>query len=498
MNRRSLLLVTSSACALTIFDTNLVGVILPSLVAGLGGDYAQMAWVQSSFLLSFASLLMASGALSDRYGRRRMLTIGLCVFAFSALACSLAPTMVFLVSARVLQGVGAALLLAPALSIIGHAFREQHEAVQAWTTWGRLMGLTMVIAPLLSSSVGYLLGWRWAFGILAFAGAILVLAVPRVVHANRSDRVGAFDWCGALVFSLTLLAWTWGLINGPDVGWMSQWVVLAVLIGLAGLCVFITIELYQRKPMLELRLFRLPRFLAAVFAMFAYAASAQVMAALLPLYLQRGLDISFLWLGCALLPFSLGMFFAPSLTRRIAGRWDSLHLLAVGLAVIALGNTGLFMAARSGGVPEFLFSMAVLGAGGGFINGETQKAILGALPPEQTGMGAGISTTARFFGMLVGYAGLSAIMAQGVMTRLQMQVCGAEGANCQRLRQSFESILTGQYSDFLSGDQASARLADAVYRAGFSDLFAWAALIAVLAAGMCVMLCGRKGRKHVL
>lgn len=493
MKRQALLLITSSACALTIFDTNLVGVILPSLVAGLDGDYSQMTWVQSSFLLSFASLLMVSGALSDRYGRRRMLNIGLYIFAGAVLACSLAPAMDFLIAARMVQGVGAALLLAPALSIIGHSFREQREAVAAWALWGRLMGLTMVVSPLLSSAVGYLFGWRWAFGVLAFVCAILILTVPKVIKESRAGPVGQFDWLGALLFCLTLLAWTWGLINGPEAGWMSRPVVLSALVGMIGLSVFIRIELCQRRPMLDLRLFKLPRFLAAVVAMLAYAASAQVMAALLPLYLQRGLDISFLWIGCALLPFSLGMFLGPSLTRHFASRWDSLHLLAAGLAIIALGNTGLFRAAQTGGLAECLVSMAILGAGGGLINGETQKAILGALPKEQAGMGAGISTTARFFGMLVGYAGLSSIMAIGIKTRLQTQLCAAESQHCSFLQELLDQALTGPGNGPLLGPSYG-DLAQKAYHGGFSDLFLCAAVIAALAAVVCISLNGKEGK----
>ncbi|GGB85472.1 MFS transporter [Marinobacterium zhoushanense] len=489
MKGQGLLLTASASCALTIFDTNLVGVILPSLVSDLGADFSQMAWVQSSFLLTFASLLLFAGAMADRYGRRRVLCVGLWLFGCAALACCVAPNISLLIGARAVQGVGAALLLAPALSTIGHRFRLQDEAIKAWSTWGSIMGLTMVIAPLLSSLAGYLLGWRWAFFVFVPICVTLILSVPRTIDEDRPSGAHAFDWAGAICFSLSMLLWVWGLINGPQTGWTSHQSVIVFTLGMVTLAAFVAIELRQANPMLHLRLFKSGRFVGAVIAMLGYAGAAQVMAALLPLYLQRGMGISFLWTGCALLPFAITMFMFPTIGRRLSNRLQSYQLLGVGLAIISVGNIWLALAVSSSNPIWFFIGMSILGAGGGLINGETQKAILGTVPKERTGMASGISTTARFFAMLVGYAGLSSVLAFGVKSRLQDELCASGGGRCAVLPDALEWVVTGRFmTGHLSMGELEAATALASYRGGFADLFLAAATVALLSAVLTVGL----------
>ncbi|WP_188093659.1 MFS transporter [Marinobacter salinexigens] len=490
MRDRQLVLITASlGCALTIFDTNLVGVILPSLVNDLGADYAQMTWVQSSFLLSFASLLMAAGALSDRFGRRRVFVYGLYLFGLSALACSLAPAMSVLIAARAVQGVGAAFLLAPALAIIGHTFRDPEDSIKAWAMWGSLMGLTMVTAPLISSLAGDLFGWRSAFLSMVVICGALVVVVPKVIQETRGDIKGSFDWVGAFAFCLTMFAWTWTLISGSENGWVDPQTLMVAVFGCIATVAFVRVESGKERPMLDLNLFRSGRFVGAIIAMLGYAGTAQVMAALLPLYLQRGMGVSFLWTGLALLPFSVAMFLLPSLARRLSGRLDSAWLLGSGLLVIGAGNFWLSLAASMGNPVWSFIGMGILGVGGGLINGETQKAILGSLPVARQGMGSGISTTARFFGVLVGFTGLSTVMAVGVRRQLQESSCGPGTFDCTQLDEVFQSVITGQGSEITAQMSVSPVT---VYLNGFADLFLCAGAIAVAAALLCVGLSSRE------
>ncbi|TNE93408.1 MAG: MFS transporter [Gammaproteobacteria bacterium] len=486
MNQLKATLFTASfGCTLTIFDTSLVGVITPSLALDLGADFSQMTWVQSSFLLSFASLLMASGALSDRFGRRRMYLFGLHLFGFSALACSFAPTMNVLIIARVVQGAGAAFLLAPALAIIGHTFREPAESVKAWTMWGSLMGITMVIAPLISGFAGDFLGWRWAFlSLVAISGA-LIITVPRVIDESREHNTGPFDWSGAFIFCFTMLAWTWALISGSQHGWGNQQPLAASVLGCLSFGLLIKLEHGKELPMLDLHLFRSARFVGAVIAMLGYAGTAQVMIALLPLYLQQGMGVSFFGIGIALLPFSLSMFLSPSLARRLSGRWDSSCLLTVGLLLISAGNFWLSFTATSGSFNWSCVGMAILGIGGGLINGETQKAILGSMHQSKQGMGSGISTTARFLGLLIGFTGLSSVLALGIKDRLREVLCAEKSMECPQLQDTFQRVLAGQNNEILPQMQLSA---SSVYSEGFGDLFLFAACVALLSAFICVVL----------
>lgn len=489
--RQAVLLTTSAACALTIFDTNLLGVITPMLVAELGVDFARISWVLSGFLLSFASLLLVAGALADHYGRKRILLLGLGIYGAGALACSLAPGIEVLILARIVQGMGAAFLLAPALAIIGQTFRAPEEAVKAWAVWGSLMGLTMVTAPLLSSLVGAWQGWRWALGMMAPLCALLIWQVVRLIDESRAPRPQAFDWPGAALFSLTMLAGSWSLIHGPEVGWQSPLVFWPLLGGAVLLAAFVVRELAVLNPMLQLRLFASPAFVGAVAAMLGYAAAAQVMAAFLPVYLQKGLGVSLLWTGVALLPFALAMLIFPLIGRRLSAWLQSWQLLGLGLVVIALGNLGLAEAVQIGSRTRFFISMACLGAGGGLINGETQKAILGTVRGDQAGMASGISTTARFLAMLLGYAGLSSVMLSGVRAELQMQLCPESG--CWLASELVTAVAAGDLMQVEhEGRLLSPAIAQLGYQSGFRALFDMAAAVALMAATTVLLLMRRR------
>ncbi|WP_010324126.1 MFS transporter [Marinobacterium stanieri] len=486
-NPRALLLTASAACALTIFDTNLLGVITPMLVADMQVGFAPMAWVLSGFLLSFASLLLVAGALSDHFGRKRVLLLGLSVYGAGALASGMASIIEWLILARIFQGVGAALLLAPALAIIGQRFRQSDEAIRAWATWGSIMGLTMVLAPILSSLVGGWLGWRWALGMVALICALLIVQVMRLIQESSAPRDHPFDWWGALLFALCMLAGSWSLIRGPELGWQHPWVLWPLLWGLLLFVAFILRELSTSGPMLELRLFASPAFIGGVAAMLGYASAAQVMAAFLPLYLQQGLGITLLWTGVALLPFALGMLVFPLVSRRLSTWMDSWQLLGLGLVVIALGNLGLADAVQSADSMRFYISMACLGAGGGLINGETQKAIVGTVSAEQVGMASGVSTTARFLAMLMGYAGLSSVMLSGVRADLQGSLCIEPG--CWLDAGLVTAVATGALTaEGLAGNIPSSVQALQAYQAGFSRLFDTAAAIAFIAAILVLLL----------
>lgn len=485
--RRAVLLTASAACALTIFDTNLLGVITPMLVADLNIGFAQMAWVLSGFLLSFASLLLVAGALADHYGRKQILLLGLSIYGGSALACSLASGIELLIVARILQGVGAAFLLAPALAIIGQTFRAPEEAVKAWAVWGSLMGLTMVTAPLLSSLIGGWLGWRWALGMMAPTCALLIWRVVHVIDESGTPDARAFDGWGAVLFSLTMLAGSWSLIRGPELGWHNPVVLWPLLTGALLFGAFILRELRVTSPMLQLRLFGSPAFIGAVTAMLGYAAAAQVMAAFLPLYLQQGLGVSLLWTGVALLPFALAMLIFPLIGRRLSVWLQSWQLLGVGLIVIALGNLGLAEAVQADSATRFFISMACLGAGGGLINGETQKAILGTVSAGQVGMASGISTTARFLAMLMGYAGLSSVMLSGVRAELQAHLCPESG--CWLAPELVTAVATGgPMPDGPVGSLLTPDIVQLGYQSGFSTLFDVAAAIALIAAAAVFLL----------
>ncbi|CAB3752248.1 MFS transporter [Paraburkholderia solisilvae] len=482
----SLLLTASLGCAMTVLDTNVVGIVLPSIARDLNASFADIEWVISAYVLCFASLLLPAGSIADRFGRKRVFITGITLFALASLACGLAPTAQALYVARALQGVGAALQLAPALAVIGHAFHGENERARAWAIWGGIMGLTMVVSPLIGGVINALLGWRWAFNINVPICAALAIAVFKIVDESRDPTPRTLDFPGIALFASAMFGLTWALILGPERGWTSAAVVLRALAGLCLFALFATVERRRAHPMLDLTLFRSWPFVGAIVAMFAYAACAQVMASLLPLFLQNARGESALDAGVGMLPFALAMLLLPMVGRRLGRYLAPYQILTLGLVIVGCGNAVMSVAAHADGLTILIAGMALLGSGGGLLNGETQKAIMGTVPRDRAGMASGISTTSRFSGILLGFSGLGAVLAVGVHNAVlrnlaDAQVPAAPGFVDRIVAGDFERA-TQLYPQSIA--RSVARLARAGYGVGFGHAFLAAAVVALAAAGI--------------
>lgn len=489
----ALLLTASTGCAMTVLDTNVVGIILPTIARDLNASFADIEWVISTYVLCFAALLLPAGSVADRYGRKRVFLGGILLFALASLACGVAPTARSLYVARAVQGVGAAFLLAPALAIIGHAFHEETHRARAWAIWGGMMGLTMVLSPLAGGVINAFLGWRWAFHVNIPICAALAFAVVKMIDESRDPSPRTLDFAGIGLFAASMFLFTWALILGPEQGWLSLAVTMRLAASVVLFSVFCAVEKRRTHPMLDLTLFRSWPFVGAVAAMFAYAATAQVMASLLPLFLQNARGYSSLTAGVGMLPFALAMLLLPQVGRLLSPYLTSRHILTIGLATVAMGNLVMMRAAATGSGPMLIAGMAILGSGGGLLNGETQKAIMGTIPRHRAGMASGISTTSRFSGILLGFAGLGGVMAASVRTTVQHSL---DNAGLTMPEGLLDRMVAGDFqraAELFPHDVSAmlVKVGRASYAQGFAHAFMMAAIISAIAAVLVSWSMGR-------
>ncbi len=377
-------------------DATVVNVALPRLGDDLDADFAGLQWVINGYTLTLAALILVGGALGDRFGRRSLFTIGVVWFAVASLLCGIAPNIGVLVAARMLQGVGGALLTPGSLAIIQAGFHPDDRA-KAIGAWSGLGGVTTAIGPFLGGYLVDAVSWRWIFLInLPLAALAVWIARVHMPETRDASATGSLDVSGAALGALGLAGTTWGLIE------RSRGLGLA---GAVALVLFVVVEMRSTHPMLPLGIFRSRQFSAAnITTFFVYAGIAMVFF-MLGLTLQRAMGYSPLEAGAASVPITAIMLVLSSrsgaLAQRIGPRWQ----MSVGPVVIAAAMLLLtrIEPGRSyvGGV---LPGILLFGAGLAITVAPLTSAVLAAADAQHAGIASGVNNAVARVGGLIAVA----------------------------------------------------------------------------------------------
>lgn len=436
-NHRMILIVIALVSSLVMLDSNVVAVALPTIASSLNADFADVQWVITAYVLPFAALLLAAGSFGDKVGRRLCAVIGMVIFGLASLACGLAVSPLMLNISRAVQGAGASLLLTASLAVINHTFQGAERA-RAYAFWGASLGVAITCGPIIGGVISSVFGWTWAFLINVPICTALVIATLKVIPESRDPDAKGLDYPGILTFSSGLFLLTWAVIDGNALGWTTSTVLWRVFGGLALLVAFVMVEKRQANPMVDFEIFRSAHFGGTVASMVGYAAGAQVMIFYLPLYLQNAFGFTPVTAGISMLPFALPMFLVPRLGARLT--WPSRSVLSLGLCITAGGNILMAMLSdANASYAAFAAAMLIAGTGAGILNGETAKAVQGALPANRSGVASGIASTIRFTTLLFGVAALGAILVSAMLGKFvpAAQDLGLSLANAVEIAKRF-------------------------------------------------------------
>ena len=421
------LIAICGATFMLLVDLTIVQVALPRIQRELGASFTNLQWVIDAYALSMSALILTSGTLADRVGRKRVFLSGVAIFSLASLACGLSDSATTLIAARAVQGVGGAAMFATSLALVAQEFqgRERGTAIAAW---GATVGGAVAVGPLVGGVLTDALGWQWIFYVnLPIGAATLAIAGPRM-HNVTDPNAKRLDWAGLVTFSGALFMLIFALLRGSDEGWGST-LIVSLLCGAAlGLIAFVLVELRQARPMFDLSLFANRSFCGVSAATFAIGAGMFAMFPYLTLYLQDALGYSPLQGGLRLLPATVLTFVVPLASRRVTGR------LAPGVPLAAgLGLTALALALMSGlnvhsSWTALLPGLVLSGIGIGLANPAIANVALGVVSPERSGMASGISNTFRVGGLAIGVAGLGAVFQSRLATSLQTSL-GRPSAN---------------------------------------------------------------------
>jgi predicted MFS family arabinose efflux permease len=307
------------------------------------------------------------------------------------------------------------------------------------------------------------------------------------VPQSRDAQAARLDPWGSLAFSASLLCLIWGLIEANRIGWSNPLTYTRLLGGALLLGLFVVIERVQQRPMIDLQLFKHPRFIGALLGMFAYAGCAQVMMTWLPFYLQNGLGFTAISAGLGMLPFAVTMLIFPRIGARLAGRLTPASMMAIGLSLVGSGNLLSAWAVHSGSYLPFALAIAVTGAGAGLLNGDTQKNIMACVPRERTGMASGMSTTMRFSAVMLAIGVYGALLASHTEQQLHRELAAQSAVLLDQTQGIASRVVAGDMNAAMSLLPPAARsmvepLARQAFVAGFSLLLWVAGLAALLGA----------------
>jgi len=479
------LIIVCLATFMLLVDVTIVQVALPTIQRKLHASFSDLQWFISAYALSLSALILTSGAIADRLGRKRVFLFGLGVFSAASLVCGLSTSSQMLIAARAVQGIGGAAMFATGLALIGQDFQGPHASKRttAIAIWGATVGGAVAIGPLVGGALTSGLGWQWIFFVNVPIG-VVTLYLGSVRMVNQSDPAAKrLDVGGLVTFSGSLFLLVFALVIGNNDGWSST-KVLSMLVGSAVLMTaFILFERFQQRPMFDLSLFRKPSFTGVSFATLMVGAGMFAMFPYITLYMQNDLGYSPLQGGLRMLPATLLTFVVPIAARRPAERIPPGVALGVGLAVTGVGVAAMAHISVGSSWIVLLPGLILTGLGIGVANPAIARVALGVVTPQRTGMASGINNTFRIGGLSIGVAALGSIFQQ----RLNSQLHARLGTPSPSLARAVASGGIAAAREASHGSALVVTAAQHAFASGMNVLFIVGA-VAVLAGALVAIL----------
>jgi EmrB/QacA subfamily drug resistance transporter len=413
MNNRPLILISLLLAAFAInLDTTIVNVALPTLVRELHATNSQLQWIVDAYNLVFASLLLAAGSLSDRLGRKGMLLAGLGLFGLSSALGGLAASSGELIAARCFMGLGAAMVFPSTLSLISNVFTERSERARAIGLWGATAGVAIALGPIVG---GWLLGrfsWASIFFALAPVAAIGAALVARYVPSSRDPEVRPLDRPGFALSTSAMGLIVYTIIEAPDYGWGSARSVAGFVLGLGLLAAFIAWERRASDPMLDVGLFRNPRFAAACAAVTVSFFTLLGFIFVMTQYFQFIKRYDPLSTGVHLLPVAASVGVSSVLGTKLAVRFGTKLVVAAGLLMVTAFYLWVAIVVAPGtAYSTIAIQMVLYGTGMGLTSAPATEAIMGVVPRAKAGVGSAVNDATRLLGGTLGVAVIGSVYA---------------------------------------------------------------------------------------
>lgn len=456
------------ACLMFGLEISSVPTVLPTLEKVLQADFKQLQWVMNAYTLAVTAVLMAVGAVADRYGRKRVFLISIAVFGIASLICGIAGDVRTLIVARFLQGMSGGALLICQIAVLSHAFQRGGERAVAWGWWGVIFGIGLGFGPIVGGGIVAVSSWEWVFLIHVLLAVIAFLLTLTGVRESRDPQAGRLDIAGILTLSLAVFCLAFYITQGPDFGFASTSGLAVLGVSAASFVAFVIVEKVSARPMFDFSVFGIRPFSGAIIGSAAMNVSFWPFMIYLPIWMQAGLGYDSVTAGLALLAYTVPTLVMPPFAERLSLRYQPGPVIPAGLFTIGVG----FFLMRFGIVsthPGWLTMLPgclIAGIGLGIANTPVTNTTTGSVSSDRAGMASGIDMSARMVSLAVNIAIMGFILASGVAAHLRQTLPELDATQIRPLAEGISA-----------GDSASIPgVTGPIVREALATGFAWVTL----------------------
>jgi EmrB/QacA subfamily drug resistance transporter len=483
MQRRPLILAALLVAAFVInLDITIVNVALPTMVRELHASNSQLQWIVGAYSLVFAALLLATGSLGDRLGRKGMLLAGLAVFGLASVAGGLTSTPGQLIVARCVMGLGAAMIFPATLSLISNVFTERGEGARAIGLWGATVGAAIALGPIVGGWLLEQFNWTSIFFAMAPVAAVGAGLVAWSVPTSRDPGANKTDGPGLVLSTAAVALLIYTIIEGPGHGWSSPRTLAGFALAAAVFGTFIARERTTSEPMVDLSLFRNLRFTAASGSVTVAFFAISGFSFLITQYFQFFKGYGPLSTGVHLLPVAVSVATASIVGTKLAVRFGTKQVVTVGL--FCLGGFFAWVSTATTGTSylEIAGQMVLGGSGVGLVSAPATEAIMGVVPTAKAGVGSALNDATRLLGSTLGVAIIGSVYASLYASRLTAALPSALPAHLARAAHDSAGAALAAAGRLASTGHAS--LAGAVHDAASHAFFGGFSAGCLVAAGV--------------
>jgi EmrB/QacA subfamily drug resistance transporter len=475
-----------------------VPVILPKLESVLAADFRDLQWIMNAYTIACTTVLMATGTLADRFGRKRVMVITTISFGVTSLLCGLAPSASLLIVARFLQGLAGGAMFTCSVAVLSHQFQDGRDRSKAFVAWSVVSGIGLGFGPAIGGLIVALSNWQWVFLIHVPLAILALVFIGAGVTESRDANAQKLDRAGILTLSFAVFGFSYLITQGADLGSGAR--IGVTIAAVLAFIAFLVAEKTSPYPMFDFSVFRIRQFSGAIMGGIGMNFSYWPFIIYLPIYFSGVLGYDSTTTGLLLLVYTLPFMLMPAIAERIRARYQARIAIPLGLLTLGIG----FIAMRIGSGLDganwltMLPGTLIAGIGIGLTNSPTTNTTTGSVSADRAGMASGIDISARLITLAINIAVLGLLLTQGIVSYLRAAFGGALDAN--EMRALAERIATGnldglsQYSSKLAALDPSGVVVHAALVNGFGWVMLYCGIGVLALAVISFMIFGTRSR----